>query len=55
MQVIRAQEFNVALNASSQDGKTALILASYCGHLKVVEALLAGGAGKEAKDEVGSR
>ena len=55
MQEVRARDLYAALNATSQDGHTALILASYFGHLKVVEALLAGRAGKEAKDEVGSR
>ena len=39
----------------SQDGFTALAAASCMGNLGVVEALLAAGADKEAKDYVGDR
>ena len=37
----------------SQDGSTALILASGKGFIEVVQALLVAGADKEAKDMVG--
>ena len=39
--------------AVSQNGWTPLIAASHNGRLEVVGALLAAGADKEAKDEVG--
>ena len=35
-----------------KDGYTALIMASRCGYVEVVEALLAAGADREAKDNV---
>ena len=39
--------------ATTQAGDTALILASFSGHLEVVQALLAAGADKEVKNQVG--
>ena len=39
--------------AASQVGSTALIYASYRGHLEVVNALLDAGANVQAMDEVG--
>ena len=38
---------------ATQNGLTALISASYFGHVESVKALLAAGANKEAKDNVG--
>ena len=37
----------------AQNGYTALTLASFFGHLKIVHTLLAAGAYKNAKDKVG--
>ena len=37
----------------AQDGFTALILASFYGHLEIVQTLLAAGAYTEATDDVG--
>ena len=39
--------------ATTQAGDTALILASFSGHLEVVQALLAAGADKEVKNQGG--
>ena len=44
---------NLTCGVVSQRGLTALIKASFRGHLAVVEALLAAGADVDAGDEVG--
>jgi uncharacterized protein len=41
------------LNVKSAEGRTALMMAAYFGHAKVVKALLDGGAKTEEKDNHG--
>ena len=43
---------NIHILTRTQAGDTALILASFLGHLEVVKALLAAGANMEVKNQV---
>ena len=47
------EEKNAGVNVAGSDGKTALILASYGGHLEIVEYLIKMGASVDVKDSKG--